>query len=80
MEEGFDFLGFNIKHYKASKRRQGIVIQSKPSRRSISSFKKPMDLEWKRGLSWSTKQVIEKLNPILAMAQEEVLGENKGEK
>ena len=63
MEEGFDFLGFHIKHYKASKRRQGIVMQSKPSRSSISSFKKQMVLEWKKGLSWSTKQVIENLNP-----------------
>lgn len=63
IEEGFDFLGFNIRHYKTLSKRKGIVILCKPSKESIKSFKKMMTLEWKKSLSWTTERIIENLNP-----------------
>ena len=63
IEEGLDFLGFNIKYYKSSSRKEGIVLLIKPSKESIKGFKKQMTIEWKKGLSWEQKEVIENLNP-----------------
>lgn len=63
IEEGFDFLGFNIKHYKTSSKKKGVVLLAKPSKESVKAFKKQMTLEWKKALSWDTKRVIENLNP-----------------
>ena len=63
IEDGFDFLGFNFKHYKAANRKRGVILLTKPSKASISSFKRAMVLSWKKGLSWDVKRIIEYLNP-----------------
>jgi RNA-directed DNA polymerase len=63
IEEGFDFLGFHVKQYKATNKKKGIILLIRPSRESIRAFKKQMTIEWKKGLSWTTQRVIENLNP-----------------
>jgi RNA-directed DNA polymerase len=63
IQEGFDFLGFNLRHYKDRYEKRGVVMLTRPSAASVSHFKKQMVLTWKKGLSWNTKQVIKHLNP-----------------
>lgn len=63
IDEGFDFLGFNVRHYKTRARKRGKVFLCKPSKASIKSFKKQMKIEWKRSLMWRTDRVIANLNP-----------------
>lgn len=63
IDNGFDFLGFNIKQYKTRSKRRGVAVLTKPSKDSIKSFRKSMIIEWKKSLSWSAERVIENLNP-----------------
>ena len=63
IEQGFDFLGFNIRHYKTKSKRRGKVILCKPSKDSVKSFMKQMISCWKKGLSWKTERLISYLNP-----------------
>ena len=63
IEEGFDFLGFNIRHYPTRSKRKGVTILTKPSKQSVKNFKKRMTLEWKKGLSCDARRMIEKVNP-----------------
>ena len=63
IEQGFDFLGFNIRQYRTNRKRKKKVLLCKPSKASVRSFKKQMKDEWKKTLMWDTKRVIENLNP-----------------
>ncbi|WP_373455916.1 group II intron maturase-specific domain-containing protein [Orientia tsutsugamushi] len=62
MNEGFDFLGFNIRQYKTNSTRRGVALLVKPSKDSIKSFKKRMSIEWKKSLSWNIDRIIDNLN------------------
>jgi RNA-directed DNA polymerase len=63
LNDGFDFLGFNVKHYKDNSKKTGKVLLTKPSKSSVKSFKRQMISEWKKMLGESTDRIIENLNP-----------------
>lgn len=63
IEQGFNFLGFNIRQYKTKSKRRGIILLIRPSKDSIKAFKKQMIIELKKSLSWSVDRIIENLNP-----------------
>jgi RNA-directed DNA polymerase len=63
MDDGFDFLGFNIKHYKDKRKKTGKTCHTKPSKESIKAFKQQMVIEWKKMLGVPTKRLIENINP-----------------
>lgn len=63
INEGFDFLGFNIRQYNTKSTRRGVTLLVKPSKDTIKSFKKRMMIEWKRSFSWEIDRIIENLNP-----------------
>lgn len=56
IEEGFDFLGFNVRKYKNRK------FLTKPSKANIKDFKKKIRDLIKRGVAMSTEQLIYALN------------------
>lgn len=56
IEKGFDFLGFNIRKYKNGK------LLIKPSKENIKAFQKEVKNLIRRGLAWSTEQLIYALN------------------
>ena len=58
IEEGFDFLGFNVRKYKGK-------FLTKPSKDSVKSIKKKIKDQVKEGYGWSGKDLIAKLNPII---------------
>jgi RNA-directed DNA polymerase len=66
LTEGFDFLGFNIRHYPAPKTaRSGYKLLIKPSKESVSKFKERMRLEWMALKGHNTMEVLKRLNPIV---------------
>ncbi|MCB1717073.1 MAG: HNH endonuclease [Candidatus Competibacteraceae bacterium] len=66
LNEGFDFLGFNIRLYATPGRtRLGTTTLTKPSSSAVKVFRQRLKDEWKMMLSWPTVAVISRLNPIL---------------
>jgi RNA-directed DNA polymerase len=66
LSEGFDFLGFNVRHYPAPKTaRSGYKLLIKPSKESVSNFKERMRLEWMNLKGHNTMEVLKRLNPIV---------------
>jgi RNA-directed DNA polymerase len=64
--EGFDVLGFNIRHYPApTTARSGYKLLIKPSKESVSNFKDRMRLEWMDLKGHNTMEVLKRLNPIV---------------
>ncbi|WP_342638325.1 group II intron reverse transcriptase/maturase [Orientia tsutsugamushi] len=62
INEGFDFLGFNIRQYNTNSTRRGVALLVKPSKVSIKSFKKRISIEWKKSFSWNIDRIIDNLN------------------
>ncbi|HAT1130665.1 TPA: group II intron reverse transcriptase/maturase [Legionella pneumophila subsp. pneumophila] len=58
IEEGFDFLGFNVRKYKGK-------YLTKPSRSSIKAIKGKIKETVRQGYGWSGAELISILNPII---------------
>ncbi|WP_256090893.1 group II intron maturase-specific domain-containing protein [Nostoc sp. KVJ20] len=65
LNEGFCFLGFNIKHYRVSNTKTGWKLLIKPSKESILNIRKKLREEWLNLKGHDIKSVIKKLNPII---------------
>lgn len=64
--EGFDFLGFNVRHYPAPKTtRSGRKLLIKPSKDSVRKFKERLRNEWMSLKGCDIAAVLGGLNPIL---------------
>jgi RNA-directed DNA polymerase len=62
LTQGFDFLGFHIRHYRVSHRKNPYVILMKPAKASIKSFREQLKVAWKQAVAWPTAQTIDFLN------------------
>jgi len=66
LTEGFDFLGFNIRHYKAPQTsKSGYKLLIKPSKESVKAIRKKLREEWRRLQGANVHAIIVKLNPII---------------
>lgn len=65
LKEGFDFLGFNIRHYPVSNTATGWKLLIKPSRKSMQEIQDKLRQIWLKFNSQNVKAIIEKLNPII---------------
>ena len=66
LTEGFDFLGFNVRHYRAPKTaRSGYKLLIKPSKDSVRRFKERLKQEWMKLKGHGIAEVLKRLNPIL---------------
>lgn len=66
LSEGFDFLGFNIRHYRAEKTsRSGWKLLIKPSKDAVEQVRAKIKSEWMTHRDTRTEKVIHKLNPII---------------
>ena len=63
--EGFDFLGFNIRHYAVSNTATGWKLLIKPSKKSVQSIRDTLRQEWLNLKGQEVKAIIAKLNPII---------------
>jgi RNA-directed DNA polymerase len=66
LTEGFDFLGFNVRHYHVPRTsRTGFKLLIRPSKRSVSGLREKLREAW-RGLNGhSIRAVLARLNPII---------------
>jgi RNA-directed DNA polymerase len=66
LTEGFDFLGFNIRHYPAPlTSRTGWKLLIKPSKESVQEVQKKLQGLWAKVQGSNTQSVLTKLNPVI---------------
>jgi len=66
LTEGFDFLGFNIRHYEAPLTSQsGYKLLIKPSKKSVQKIRDDLREHWALLKGHSAREVIRKLNPVI---------------
>ena len=63
--EGFDFLGFNIRHYPVSNTKTGLKILIKPSKQTMQNVRNKLRQVWLENKSQNIEHLIDKLNPII---------------
>jgi RNA-directed DNA polymerase len=65
LTEGFNFLGFNIRHYKVSNTRTGWKLLTKPSKEAVQKHREKIKQEWDAVQGWNGQKILWKLNPII---------------
>jgi RNA-directed DNA polymerase len=66
LTQGFDFLGFNIRHYKATQTsKSGYKLLITPSKKSVTAIREKMQVAWLQGRGTEAGALIKKLNPII---------------
>jgi RNA-directed DNA polymerase len=66
LSEGFDFLGFNIRHYRTPQTTQtGWKLLIKPSKESVQKLRKTLKDLWKQAQGTNVQAVLAKLNPVI---------------
>jgi RNA-directed DNA polymerase len=66
IQDGFDFLGFNVRQYKApDTKRAGVVLHIKPSRESVQKLRTKLREEWLALRGHRVAEVTKRLNPII---------------
>ena len=63
IEDGFDFLGFNLRQYSKKNGRKKLLI--KPSKESIKKAKAEIKEEFSRKIGRPVRELISELNPII---------------
>jgi RNA-directed DNA polymerase len=63
--EGFDFLSYKVRQYKANDRKTGWILLIKPSKEAIRALQKKLKEKWKALKGKSPEDVIRELNPII---------------
>jgi len=65
LTKGFDFLGFNVRHYKDTSTHTGYRLLIKPSKESVQRIRVKLRDEWKRLQGSNTQAIMQSLNPII---------------
>jgi RNA-directed DNA polymerase len=65
LSEGFNFLGFNVRHYPSRNTRTGWKLLIKPAKKSVSRFREKLRQTFKQLQGSNAKCLIAVLNPIL---------------
>jgi RNA-directed DNA polymerase len=66
LSEGFDFLGFNVRHYPTpTTSRSGWKLLITPSKNAVAKFRERLRNEWHELQGHNVRRVLAKLNPIL---------------
>jgi RNA-directed DNA polymerase len=66
LTEGFDFLGFNIRHYPAPQTsRTGWKLLIKPSKETVQDVQRKLKDQWDKAQGTNVPSVLAKLNPII---------------
>ncbi len=65
LTEGFNFLGYHVKHYKVSTTATGYKLLITPSKDAVAHVRAKLRDEWKHLRGANALAVIKKLNPII---------------
>ncbi len=63
--EGFDFLGWNVRHYKDGNTRTGYKLRITPSDASVKNLRRQLRAVWRQYQGADTPAVLQALNPIV---------------
>jgi RNA-directed DNA polymerase len=64
LTEGFDFLGFNIRHYK-TQQKSGYKLLITPSKKSVEAIRRKLREKWLQVRGANVTTVLIRLNPII---------------
>jgi RNA-directed DNA polymerase len=66
LSDGFDFLGFNVRHYEASQTsRSGHKLLIKPSKRSVAGLREKLRDTWRQLHGHPVQEALRRLNPTI---------------
>ena len=66
LTEGFNFLGFNVRHYPAPQTaRSGWKLLIKPSKQSVQEVRKTLKDLWKKAQGATIQAVLRAMNPVI---------------
>jgi RNA-directed DNA polymerase len=65
LTDGFDFLGFTVRHYRDITRPTGYKVLIKPSKDSVKKIRSRLRDEWRSLPGQNAEAVIQRLNPII---------------
>ncbi len=65
LTEGFDFLGMTIKLFKTPKKKSGLVLLIRPSKKSVHKIREKLRDQWHVLTGQNMGVVVSKLNPII---------------
>ncbi|NEO81491.1 group II intron reverse transcriptase/maturase [Moorena sp. SIO4G3] len=65
LTQGFDFLGWNFRKYRTTKKKSGYITLIKPSNKSLKGIKKNRKVEFAKLKGVSVQELIGKLQPII---------------
>jgi RNA-directed DNA polymerase len=65
LTEGFNFLGFNVKHYKTTQTKTGWKLLIKPSRETVMNTRERLRKIWETHKGKPVKYVIKALNEVI---------------
>ncbi len=65
LKDGFNFLGFNVRHYPVTNTKTGWKLLIKPTPEAVHSFIHRLKQEWRALVGQNADRVVSKLNPIL---------------
>ena len=63
--EGFDFLGFNVRHYKVNNTKTGYKILIKPSKKSVKQTRSKIRKIFLEHKGKHVRELIAKINPVI---------------
>lgn len=65
LSEGFNFLGFNIRHYKVNNTKTGWKLLIKPSREKLQEIRDELKFRWLKHRGNNVKTLVGNLNPYI---------------
>jgi RNA-directed DNA polymerase len=65
LTEGFNFLGFNVRHYPTQNTASGYKLLIKPSRESVAQIRSTVRQHWLELKGHNVRDVLHRLNPII---------------
>lgn len=65
LQDGFDFLGFTIRHYRNHRTNTGWKLLITPSKKSVAKIKEKLRAIWRQGLHWPLDVLLLHLNSAI---------------
>jgi len=65
LDEGFDFLGFNIRQYPSKKSKSGFKLLTRPSKKSVQAMKEKLKAAFRDGHGKPVHALVMGLNPVI---------------
>jgi RNA-directed DNA polymerase len=65
LDEGFDFLGFNVRQYPSAKSKSGFKLLTRPSKKSVLAMRAKLRHAFHEGHGLPVNALITQLNPVI---------------